>query len=70
MKCFNCEKEGHGTRTCPEPKKERPCFNCGQVGHMRGDCTNEKVPSCMNCKKFGHVMKECTEEIRICYKCK
>ena len=35
MKCYNCQGEGHGSRDCQEPKKERggdrgpmKCYNC------------------------------------------
>lgn len=33
--CRNCEKMGHFSRDCPEPKNwdKHKCSNCGEMGH-------------------------------------
>lgn len=42
-RCFNCQRFGHGARSCRETRAF--CVNCGQEAH--GPCTN--VPKCRNC---------------------
>ena len=53
MTCYNCNKEGHMSRDCPEPRADnRPprsqsftdieCYNCGKTGHMSRDCEEER----------------------------
>ena len=47
VKCANCNKNGHVTAECPDPKKAfnlRDCFNCGQPGHLSRDCPKPKKP--------------------------
>jgi len=44
LRCFNCQKYGHGKNTC---KGRETCANCGQAGHNSKDCLNEaKCPNC------------------------
>ena len=50
MICFNCDKEGHGSRECTEPKRPREdrgpmkCFNCQGEGHMSRECPEPRKP--------------------------
>ncbi|XP_036072226.1 zinc finger CCHC domain-containing protein 7-like [Oryzias melastigma] len=50
--CRNCNKTGHLSKSCPEPKK----LNCGQPGHAFGTCSeiaySEK--QCHRCGMKGH----------------
>ena len=39
VKCYNCQRSGHFTRTCPKPKGELTCGKCKQKGHGTKDCT-------------------------------
>lgn len=41
--CFNCKKEGHMSRECPESRKgrdrgDRRCHKCGEDGHFAREC--------------------------------
>jgi len=43
LRCFKCQKFGHGSKAC---KGTETCARCGQTGH-NGDCSNEvKCPNC------------------------
>lgn len=43
LRCFNCQKYGHGFNSC---KNRHICCNCGE-GHDKGSC--EKPTKCCNC---------------------
>ena len=47
MKCYRCQKEGHGVRECPEPDNRPPatCRRCGKEGHFVRDCTESNTTS-------------------------
>ena len=36
--CFNCLQQGHMSRDCPQPPKQRECYNCNRLGHIARDC--------------------------------
>mmetsp|Transcript_9096 Transcript_9096/g.14796 ORF Transcript_9096/g.14796 Transcript_9096/m.14796 type:complete len:324 (+) Transcript_9096:173-1144(+) len=72
--CFNCNKTGHISRDCPEPRKERPpraCFNCGSTDHIARMCPQggdggrgggrRDDRSCFNCGRPGHISRDCRE---------
>lgn len=50
MRCYNCEKTGHMSRDCPNPRKMAPCHLCGDVGHLSRNCPDEL---CFNCWSPG-----------------
>ena len=44
LRCFNCNKYGHGSNTC---KNNGTCSKCGQTGHKSEGCS--AAPHCINC---------------------
>lgn len=42
-KCFNCNKYGHISKDCAEPKKEVICRGCKGSGHIQKNCTASKT---------------------------
>lgn len=44
LRCFNCQKFGHGKNSC---KGQLTCARCGSTGHEHGDCHNPE--KCVNC---------------------
>ena len=45
MRCFNCQKYGHGANTC---RGRVRCSACGQ-GHKWEECPNKGTPKCARC---------------------
>ena len=40
--CYNCQKKGHKSFECKEPKKARTCYHCNKEGHRKYDCPDRK----------------------------
>jgi len=55
LRCFKCQRFGHGSRTC---KNDTRCANCGQVGHNSGDC-HEQLKCCNCAGTHSASSKEC-----------
>ncbi|XP_062577957.1 uncharacterized protein LOC134239842 [Saccostrea cucullata] len=55
LRCFKCQRFGHGQSNC---KSSETCFRCGEEGHDGKGCHND--PKCKNCKG-GHMAssKQC-----------
>ena len=45
LRCFKCQRFGHGQNTC---RGCEACFRCGEAGHDGKSC--QKDPMCKNCK--------------------
>ncbi|XP_037327649.2 zinc finger CCHC domain-containing protein 7 [Pungitius pungitius] len=58
VQCRNCNKNGHLSTNCPQPKKLPPCFLCGNPGHGPSGCPNKH---CNNCGLPGHLYNSCSE---------
>uniref|UniRef100_A0A3B3H6B4 Zinc finger CCHC domain-containing protein 7 n=1 Tax=Oryzias latipes TaxID=8090 RepID=A0A3B3H6B4_ORYLA len=66
--CKNCNKTGHLSKNCPEPKLV-PCFLCGAPGHLVIECPNKH---CNNCGHPGHLFNSCSEKpywYKQCHRC-
>lgn len=69
VQCRNCNKTGHLSKNCPEPKKLSSCFLCGTPGHMVIECPNKH---CNNCGLPGHLYGSCSERPywhKQCHRC-
>ncbi|XP_029361141.1 zinc finger CCHC domain-containing protein 7 isoform X2 [Echeneis naucrates] len=69
VNCRNCNKTGHLSKNCPEPKKLLPCFICGTPGHVVSECPNRH---CNNCGLPGHLYESCSERAywhKQCHRC-
>ncbi|TNN69419.1 Zinc finger CCHC domain-containing protein 7 [Liparis tanakae] len=58
MQCKNCNKNGHLSTNCPEPRKLTSCFLCGIPGHRASGCPSKH---CNNCGLPGHLYSSCSD---------
>jgi hypothetical protein len=60
MRCFNCQRFGHGKSPC---NHTAVCARCSKEGHCDADCNEE--PHCTNCSgSHPAFSKECPEWIK------
>lgn len=67
--CRNCNRIGHLSKNCPEPKKCITCCLCATVGHRMSECPYKY---CSNCGCPGHHYSSCSERApwhKKCYRC-
>ncbi|XP_034389348.1 zinc finger CCHC domain-containing protein 7 [Cyclopterus lumpus] len=67
VQCRNCNKNGHLSNNCPEPKKLAPCYLCGITGHLISGCPKKH---CNNCGLPGHRYSSCSEMAHWQKRCK
>ena len=62
VKCYNCQKEGHKSYECSEPKNDsgRGGYGGDRQGGDRGGYSNRPT-KCFNCQQEGHKSFECSE---------
>lgn len=61
--CHNCQKDGHMSRDCTEPRVVL-CRNCEKPGHIARECdlpTDWTKVKCRNCNEYGHGQGRCPQ---------
>ncbi|KAK7507849.1 hypothetical protein BaRGS_00000814 [Batillaria attramentaria] len=61
IRCRNCDKKGHLSKVCPEPRKQPACGLCGETGHTLQRCPGRL---CYNCNQPGHTGVDCPSRRR------
>ncbi|XP_061685678.1 zinc finger CCHC domain-containing protein 7 [Syngnathoides biaculeatus] len=67
--CRNCDKTGHLSKNCPDPRKMPVCFLCGDPSHVGSNCP---FKHCNNCGLPGHLYDSCSERAyyhKRCHRC-
>ncbi|GFO22887.1 nucleic-acid-binding protein from mobile element jockey [Plakobranchus ocellatus] len=69
MRCYKCQRDGHGKDMCKKPATV--CVRCGKGGHVERDCSAD--PHCVNCRgDHAASSKTCPkfleEQAILCYK--
>ncbi|KAJ8336054.1 hypothetical protein SKAU_G00393970 [Synaphobranchus kaupii] len=67
--CRSCNKTGHLSKNCPNPKKLPSCTLCASQAHLQKTCPNRH---CSNCSLPGHCYDDCLERAywhKQCHRC-
>ncbi|KAJ8272421.1 hypothetical protein COCON_G00112800 [Conger conger] len=67
--CRSCNKMGHLSKNCPNPKKPPACTLCGSLSHLQRTCSSRP---CTNCNLPGHCYDDCLERAfwhKHCHRC-
>ena len=57
-RCHRCQKEGHISRNCPNPREADPILRASmKVDPLAGHRTKDVI--CSGCKKEGHTLAQC-----------
>ena len=75
-KCYNCGRQGHISKNCPneqimrcyfclgDHRKEKCegnyCFQCAKIGHRSTNCPHRQDRNCRRCHKKGHLEADCS----------
>ena len=41
VRCYNCNRTGHLSRNCRQPRRQTVCYNCNQPGHVARNCQHQ-----------------------------
>ena len=41
VRCYNCNRPGHLSRNCRQPRRQPVCYSCNQPGHVARDCQHQ-----------------------------
>jgi hypothetical protein len=41
VRCYNCNRTGHLSRNCRQPRRQTVCYNCNQPGHVARNCRHQ-----------------------------
>jgi len=67
LRCFNCQRYGHGKAHC---RRQQTCSRCGEVGHDQPDCQQREntvstataiILQHQSCVQNGSSRKECNK---------
>ncbi|XP_064190560.1 zinc finger CCHC domain-containing protein 7 isoform X3 [Anguilla rostrata] len=67
--CRSCNKIGHLSKNCPNPRKPPSCTLCSSQTHLKKTCPNRH---CSNCSLPGHCHDDCLERAywhKQCHRC-
>lgn len=68
IKCFNCGKIGHMSRSCPHDQII-VCLRCNRIGHDDRVCP---ITKCFKCNQYGHRSHNCPltkKDLIMCERC-